>query len=155
VSCAPSGTRTPNPLRSVAAFSTLAALLLICVLTCVNASRGGLGLTRCFARVRGVGHGVNRGAEAARATIVRDVAKTVDAKVVDQVSSELGCYVYILVDPRDSRPFYVGKGQGVRFLSHGRAVPEELDETEGPKSRVIRALRTAGLDPEVWIARYA
>lgn len=62
-----------------------------------------------------------------------------DDRVIDQVASELGRYVYVLVDPRDSRPFYVGKGQGLRFLSHDRAAPETLDEDEGPKPRVFAA----------------
>ncbi len=82
------------------------------------------------------------------------MAEPADPIVVEQVSYELGRYVYLLVDPRDSRPFYVGKGQGVRFLSHGRAVPAELDDGEGPKAQVIRDLRSAGLEPEIWIARY-
>lgn len=77
-----------------------------------------------------------------------------DDRVIDQVASELGRYVYVLVDPRDSRPFYVGKGQGLRFLSHDRAVPETLDEDEGPKAARIRSIRQAKADPEIWILRY-
>jgi hypothetical protein len=30
------------------------------------------------------------------------------------VAEKLGNYVYLLIDPRDSRPFYVGKGTGKR-----------------------------------------
>ncbi|MDX6320136.1 MAG: hypothetical protein QOD35_3536 [Nocardioidaceae bacterium] len=39
----------------------LAALMRLCLLTCANALWCGLGLTRCFARFRGDGSGVNRG----------------------------------------------------------------------------------------------
>lgn len=34
------------------------------------------------------------------------------------VAEHLGCYVYLYVDPRDARPFYVGKGKGYRVLDH-------------------------------------
>jgi hypothetical protein len=61
VFCAPSGTRTPNPLRSVAAFSVLSARVLIGCLTWANALWLGSGLTRYFARIRGDGRGINRG----------------------------------------------------------------------------------------------
>ena len=30
----------------------------------------------------------------------------------------LGYYVYMLIDPRDDRPFYVGKGVGNRIFDH-------------------------------------
>jgi hypothetical protein len=61
VFCAPSGTRTPNPLRSVPAFSALAATTRMWALTCANALWPGPGLSRCFARFRGDGRGINRG----------------------------------------------------------------------------------------------
>jgi exonuclease III len=57
----PSGTRTPNPLRSGAAFSGLVAFTGICLLTCANALWLDVGLTRCFARFLDDGRGVNRG----------------------------------------------------------------------------------------------
>jgi len=37
-----------------------------------------------------------------------------------EVAERLGpFYVYLLVDPRTDRPFYVGKGTGQRLLAHG------------------------------------
>lgn len=33
----------------------------------------------------------------------------------------LKCYVYVLVDPRDNRIFYVGKGTGNRIYQHAQA----------------------------------
>lgn len=78
-----------------------------------------------------------------------------DQSVIAQVSAELGRYVYLLVDPRNSVPFYVGKGQGVRFLEHGKAVPEDLSTEEGPKAQTIHEIRNAHLEPEIWIVRYA
>jgi hypothetical protein len=38
--------------------------------------------------------------------------------VLDQVSSELQAYVYILVDPASGIPFYAGKGHGLRHADH-------------------------------------
>ena len=35
-----------------------------------------------------------------------------------EVARQLGYYVYLYIDPRSKRPFYVGKGQGERVLSH-------------------------------------
>lgn len=52
-----------------------------------------------------------------------------DGNVIKQVSERLGQYVYLLVDPRDSRPFYVGKGRGVRMLAHGHRL-EAADDGE-------------------------
>ena len=35
-----------------------------------------------------------------------------------EVADRLGYYVYLYIDPRSDRPFYVGKGQGRRILAH-------------------------------------
>lgn len=75
-------------------------------------------------------------------------------QVLAQVSETLGLYVYLLVDPRDGRPFYVGKGRGVRMMAHGL---EALDVDAGPdraKLARIRDIRAAGGEHQVWIARY-
>ena len=38
------------------------------------------------------------------------LATELDPYVQRQVADELGLYVYMLVDPRDSVPFYAGRG---------------------------------------------
>lgn len=38
-----------------------------------------------------------------------------DNDVKKQVGAELGLYVYMLLDPRNGMPFYVGKGRGFTF----------------------------------------
>lgn len=48
-------------------------------------------------------------------------------------------YVYALIDPRDSRPFYIGKGVGARKDHHAR------EKGEGAKHKRIRELESAGL----------
>jgi uncharacterized protein len=90
-----------------------------------------------------------------------------DPHVIQQVSEHLGRYVYVLVDPRDGMPFYVGKGQGVRMLAHGAeaaslgsglAVADPDDSPERPsvgrKLGRIRAIQEAGAEPRIWILRH-
>ena len=64
-------------------------------------------------------------------------------RIPSEVLPHLGYYVYLYIDPRDGRPFYVGKGQGERVLAH-------LSEAaESRKSRTIEALRALGLAPRL------
>lgn len=85
------------------------------------------------------------------------------SEVQRQVADELAQYVYMLVDPRDGVPFYVGKGRGERFASHGReAVLEDGDlesavagaEEARDKVRTIQAIREDGKEPQIWIVRH-
>jgi hypothetical protein len=63
-----------------------------------------------------------------------------------QVSSQLGWYVYRLIDPRNGETFYVGKGQGNRVFSHIRDEQGiEGDELDN-KIRRIRDIRVAGFE---------
>ncbi|KPN19386.1 GIY-YIG nuclease family protein [Arthrobacter sp. Edens01] len=83
-----------------------------------------------------------------------------DQRIIEQVASLLGYYVYILIDPRGNQPFYVGKGTKVRLLSHGlaaEALTSPEDEPSGEHSRKIDRIldiRAAGLEPQIWILRY-
>lgn len=82
---------------------------------------------------------------------------TVDPAVLKQVSDELQLYVYMLVDPRNGIPFYVGKGQGIRAHAHLAEAMIEIDEDDEERSRkraAIREIWDAKLEPEVWILRY-
>ena len=36
-------------------------------------------------------------------------------------------YIYILIDPRDNTPFYVGKGKAKRYQSHEKEYVKQLD----------------------------
>lgn len=80
---------------------------------------------------------------------------------LEQVANELGKYVYMLVDPRNGLPFYVGKGQGLRFTSHGYEAgaasgdaPEENDAETSEKIKRIREIRASGFEHEFWILRH-
>src|SRR2546429_8996709 len=64
-------------------------------------------------------------------------------KVRPEVAAKLAYYVYAYVDPRNSEIFYIGKGCGVRALSH-------LDEVgESAKIRRIDELKAIGLRPRI------
>ena len=66
-----------------------------------------------------------------------------DLRIPPEVAHHLGHYVYLYVDPRDDKPFYVGKGVGERVLSH-------LSEAaESRKCAKIANLRAGGLEPRI------
>ncbi|MBD5387254.1 endonuclease [bacterium] len=64
----------------------------------------------------------------------------------------LKCYVYALVDPRDNRIFYVGKGTGNRVYQHARAAL--VDDSPNLKLSTIREIKGLGLDVKYYIIRH-
>lgn len=61
------------------------------------------------------------------------------------VSEHLNYYVYMYVDPRDGKPFYVGKGTGNRVLAHFG------DIRDNKKTRLIAELKENGIPPRLEI----
>lgn len=61
------------------------------------------------------------------------------------VAEHLGYYVYLYVDPRTDKPFYVGKGKGERVLAHLK------DDHDSDKVRLIAEIRAAGMEPRLEI----
>jgi hypothetical protein len=51
-------------------------------------------------------------------------------KLTIRAREAIGYYVYCLVDPRDSKVFYVGKGKGDRVFSHVLRSENVLDDSE-------------------------
>ncbi|WOH19793.1 hypothetical protein IRJ34_05570 [Paenarthrobacter sp. GOM3] len=84
----------------------------------------------------------------------------IDQKVLEQAAEHLGNYVYMLLDPRTSVPFYVGKGSRTRVADHGleaEALSSSEDESAVEHSRKIRTIqeiRAAGFEPDIWILRH-
>lgn len=60
-----------------------------------------------------------------------------------EVARHLGYYVYLYVDPRSNRPFYVGKGRGMRVLAH------LLSSRDSKKTRILAELRKAAVQPRI------
>ena len=69
----------------------------------------------------------------------------------DEVGKKLGHYVYRLIDPRNGKTFYIGRGQGNRVFAHVRAEIESNDDMDGNelplRLDVIRRIRAANLQP--------
>jgi hypothetical protein len=59
------------------------------------------------------------------------------------MAEKLGYYVYLYVDPRDGKVFYVGKGKDERCLEH---LSEDDDH---PKVKRIREIFAVGLEPRI------
>lgn len=79
--------------------------------------------------------------------------------VIEAISSpDAPYYVYLLVDPATGKPFYVGKGRGERFASHGieaavLSAPAATGEEQRRKVARIQAIRSAGREPRIEFAR--
>lgn len=64
-------------------------------------------------------------------------------RIPSDVARKIGHYVYLYVDPRTRRPFYVGKGRGSRALAH-------LGTTKrSRKATILRDLRRAHRSPQI------
>ena len=68
------------------------------------------------------------------------------------VKEALNFYVYALVDPRDKKIFYVGKGSGDRVFQH--AEDSLNDNDESLKFSTIRDIHSANLEVEYYIIRH-
>lgn len=61
-----------------------------------------------------------------------------------EVSDQLGCYVYRLIDPRNGETFYVGRGRSNRVFEHVRAaLADASEEGDGMSLKLgrIRAIQ--------------
>lgn len=69
-------------------------------------------------------------------------------RVTSEIAAVLKSYVYVYTDPRNGRPFYIGKGKGNRLFAHLNA------KSETAKKATISAIRKSGLEPQIDILRY-
>ena len=70
-----------------------------------------------------------------------------------KVQEELGYYVYCLVDPRDKKIFYIGKGVGNRVFAHA-CDALEYENVNTDKLEKIRDIIKAGREVEHYIIRH-
>lgn len=72
----------------------------------------------------------------------------------DLVEQKLGSYVYVLLDPRDGKPFYVGKAGGFenrgnrRVLAHFEEARAASSTSAGRKIELIREIWNSGKEVE-------
>ena len=73
----------------------------------------------------------------------------------DDVSEQLGSYVYLLIDPRDGDDgiFYVGKGKGDRVFHHVQGALAN-EETASDKLDRIREIQAAGCEVRHELLRF-
>lgn len=64
----------------------------------------------------------------------------------------LAYYVYALVDPRDNRIFYIGKGKGNRVFQHAKDTLNENDQSL--KLDIIRSILREGKQVNLYIIRH-
>ncbi|MCB1281343.1 MAG: hypothetical protein KDB18_07450 [Salinibacterium sp.] len=70
------------------------------------------------------------------------------AKFSTKVQSDLGSYVYLYIDPRNDKLFYVGKGRANRCFAHLRT------DDGSEKAKILRELHATGKKPQIEILRY-
>jgi len=74
--------------------------------------------------------------------------------IPSEVAKILKSYVYVYIDPRNGKPFYIGKGKGNRLFAHLKEQSNKEDVTEVEKLAKIAEIRQSGKEPRVEILRY-
>ncbi|WP_025209085.1 LEM-3-like GIY-YIG domain-containing protein [Hippea sp. KM1] len=73
-------------------------------------------------------------------------------KFSERTIEKIGYYVYVLVDPRSDKIFYIGKGKGNRIFAHVNGALE--NETESDKIALIKEIINEGMEVQHYIVRH-
>lgn len=73
-------------------------------------------------------------------------------KLSQSTIEKLNYYVYLLIDPRDKKVFYVGKGVGNRIYQHVLGTLKDYRETK--KNNRINEIKNLGLEVEHKVLRH-
>lgn len=76
------------------------------------------------------------------------------SKFDDVAEKDIKYYVYALVDPRDKKIFYVGKGIGNRWYHHITDANKTPAEIATLKLKTIQDIHAAGKSVEIYIVRH-
>ena len=69
-----------------------------------------------------------------------------------QTIESLAYYVYALIDPRDNKIFYIGKGKGNRIFQHAKDALDDNDQNL--KLDIIRSILSEGKQVGLYILRH-
>jgi uncharacterized protein len=69
-------------------------------------------------------------------------------KVTFDVAKLLKSYVYVYIDPRNGKPFYIGRGKGNRLFTH------LSEKSEAEKVAQIAEIQAGGKAPRIEVLRY-
>ncbi|MGX2982737.1 LEM-3-like GIY-YIG domain-containing protein [Helicobacter sp. 23-1045] len=72
----------------------------------------------------------------------------------NEVCEKLGHYVYGLIDPRNGRYFYIGKGQGNRIFQHIKEAQNMGENAEKDKHKIINQIKQENLEVMHLILRH-
>ena len=73
-------------------------------------------------------------------------------KFSEKTIEKLSYYVYLLLDPRNNKIFYIGKGKGNRIFAHISGALENYSETE--KIALIKEIIKGGYEVKHYIVRH-
>lgn len=72
----------------------------------------------------------------------------------NEVREKLGHYVYGLIDPRNGRYFYIGKGQNNRIFQHIKEAQNNSENAKKDKHKIINQIKQENLDVMHLILRH-
>ena len=75
-------------------------------------------------------------------------------KFSEHLHDKIGYYVYFLIDPRNNKIFYVGKGHGNRVFDHAKGAIKGNDPVHPEKNELIREIINSGKEVIPMIARW-